>query len=110
MTQKMTYKVCVDSAQSHVIYVVVQPYCFFFEDVSDYGCPLAIRKLLPSKIPLTHNLFEISSDGDIVSSHRKFKSIETIWHPNSIDVTTLSVLRELITGVFKVKCGEGFLH
>jgi hypothetical protein len=96
-------------AGSFVLYVVVQPRCILIKDISDYGFPIAIRNLLPPTIPSSHNLVEISSNGDIISSHHKFKGVETIWHPHSTDVSTLSVVRKLKTGVFKVKYGEGFV-
>lgn len=99
------YRFC---AGSFVLYVVVQPRCILIEDNFDYGFPLAIRNLLPPTIPPSHNFVEISSNGDITSSHHKFKGVETIWHPHSIDVTTLSIVQEMKTGVFKVKYGEGF--
>jgi hypothetical protein len=99
------YRFC---AGSFVLYVVVQPRCILIEDTFDYGFPWAIRKLLPPTIPPSHNFVEISSNGDITSSHRKFKGVETIWHPRSIDVTTLPIVHEIKTGVFKVKYGEGF--
>jgi predicted Ser/Thr protein kinase len=77
-------------------------------DISDYGFPQGIRNLLPPTIPSSHNLVKISSSGEITSSHHQLKGVETIWHTNKIDVTTIPVVREMKTGVYKVIYGEGF--
>ena len=93
---------------SYVLYVEIEPHCILVESNDNYGFPLAIRKLLPETIPISHNLVRITSSGKITSCNYSFKEVQTIWHLNKVDVATLLVLRQLTSAVFKVKLGSDF--
>jgi predicted Ser/Thr protein kinase len=88
---------------SYVLYITLAANCRLLDDPGDYGFPPAIRRLLPPTIDTTHNHATITSSGTVTFSHQAFKGITTLWHSNTIDITTLPVVREIKANVFKVQ-------
>jgi predicted Ser/Thr protein kinase len=88
---------------SYVLYITLAANCRLLPDPSDYGFPPAVRKLLPPTVNTAYNQASIASFGKVIFSRHELKGITTLWHSNSIDITTLPVVREIKANVFKVR-------
>ena len=86
---------------SYVLYVTLAPSCTLLDE-SDYGFPPAIRNLLPRVIDTSYNHAFIDCSGTVALSTRQFKSVTSVWHHNSVDITTLPVVRKIKVNCFKV--------